>query len=499
MINEPCHAEVLFRDSTTGKNVFFTAIANSSIGTYQWFFGDGTTASTVQPFISHTYSNNGDYDVCLQFTSFDSCTAWYCDSITIGGCSTNLSINDSLLGKTVYLEGITSNNTTGSFKWNFGDGKSGSGKFVNHEYKKPGTYTICVEYKSKDGLCTIQQCKTIVIKKCYVDVYFSKEINGDTVNFDAFTSPDESGTYFWDLGDGTIMKGKSFSHIYKSSGKYIVTLSYFSKDNVCVCESVFSDTITIKVCPKIRFNTTITGKTVTFSAFTNSSDSSMYYWEFGDGSYGFGGVVSHTYSSSGSYNVTLDGYTHHGACQCLCASTISSDVIVVPNGCPNYTLINKKVNGNQVAFTAKNFPTPSIFSWNFGDGTTTTTSSPFITHTYQHNGVYNFNVTTSHLGFDTCQTISYDSVAISLDTIQIEITLHPNPAINVINFKLDTDKAATMAYEIVNGMGTSLIQDQNIITGPNHHSVDVSILPPGFYMLKIVYDGQVFTKQFMKE
>jgi len=496
-ISQPCHAEVKFSNTINGKNVLFTATA--SIGNYQWFFGDGTIASTAEPFISHAYTNEGDFSVCLQFTSFDSCTAWHCDTLQIQGCTTDVSINDSLVGRTVYLEGFTSTNNPGSYKWTFGDGKSASGKFVNHEYKKPGTYTICVAYKSKDGLCTMQECKTIEIKKCYVDVYFTKEVTGDTVTFNAFTSSDESGTYFWDLGDGTVMKGRSFSHIYKNSGKYIVTLSYYSKNNVCVCESVYSDTITIKVCPKIGFNTDIEGKTVTFTAYTNSSDSSMYYWEFGDGTYGFGRVVTHTFATAGSYNVTLDGYTHHGACQCLCSSTSSSEVVIVPTTCPNYTLIDKRVIGNQVVFTARNFPNPSTFSWSFGDGSTTTSSSPTITHTYLQNGVYHVKVTTSYLGVDTCQTISYDSVAIGMDTIQIEISLHPNPAVNVINFKLDTDKAAAVAYEIVNGMGTSLIKDGNIISGPNHHTVDVTMLPPGFYMLKITYDGQVFTKQFMKE
>lgn len=72
---------------------------NQSVGnnlSYVWYFGDGDTSTLQYP--THTYSQPGQYFVCLKVTS-GSCSSTYCDSSflvfkTEGGLMSQLNIID---------------------------------------------------------------------------------------------------------------------------------------------------------------------------------------------------------------------------------------------------------------------------------------------------------------------------------------------------------------------------------------------------------------------
>jgi|GEM_PF-1333036 hypothetical protein len=61
--------------------------------TYLWNFGDGT--SSTDPFPTHTYSQNGPYQLCLTITDASGCTSTTCDTISIGE---NGLLNGMILG-----------------------------------------------------------------------------------------------------------------------------------------------------------------------------------------------------------------------------------------------------------------------------------------------------------------------------------------------------------------------------------------------------------------
>lgn len=56
----------------------------SSIGTYLWTFGDGTTSTATDP--SHSYSSPGDYQVTLKTTNTNNCFDQKSQTITINPC-----------------------------------------------------------------------------------------------------------------------------------------------------------------------------------------------------------------------------------------------------------------------------------------------------------------------------------------------------------------------------------------------------------------------------
>ena len=112
-----------------------------------------------------------------------------------------------------------------------------------------------------------------------------------------------------------------------------------------------------------------------------------YLWDFGDGTTGTD--PKHTYSSAGTYMVTM---TIQTAPNCTVAQT--QEVVVSPM-LPNNADYTYTVNADcSVAFTgATGNPPNTTYSWDFGDNTTSTDQNP--THTYTDNGNYSvvLNVT----------------------------------------------------------------------------------------------------------
>lgn len=112
-----------------------------------------------------------------------------------------------------------------------------------------------------------------------------------------------------------------------------------------------------------------------------SSSVYTYRWDFGDNTpMDTGATVSHQYSNSSAYGVTL--YVDSFGFQC----GSRYDTVYV-NYCYSYFTSNVQANGT-VNFNsyANHAPFGTTYSWDFGDGSGSTQRSP--SHTYTNPGVY---------------------------------------------------------------------------------------------------------------
>ena len=91
-----CQASFYSLNETTGITnpfsfLFFdTSIPQGQILSWNWDFGDGATSTSQFP--THTFSNAGDYVVCLTITAANwgqTCTSITCDTLTIFTSSFN--------------------------------------------------------------------------------------------------------------------------------------------------------------------------------------------------------------------------------------------------------------------------------------------------------------------------------------------------------------------------------------------------------------------------
>jgi serine protease len=131
--------------------------------------------------------------------------------------------------------------------------------------------------------------------------------------FNGTSSSDADGSlvaYNWNFGDGVTATGSSASHAYLSDGEFVVSLTVVDNRSAADTSSQTLNVLdtTPNVLPSAAFNYNCSYLSCEFSGSPSSdSDGAIvsYNWQFGDGSSANGENVSHTFSASGSFTVTL--------------------------------------------------------------------------------------------------------------------------------------------------------------------------------------------------
>jgi PKD repeat protein len=140
-----------------------SVIAGNNPG-FVWNFGDGTTGTGTT--VSHTYSIDGFYTVCLTAYS-DSCSNTSCGGVFAGISDTTASCDASFthqgpMQPDSYLFSGVNNNSNAYHLWTFGDGTSSTLAMPLHSYANPGTYEVC-HITGIEGVCADTVCNTFNI------------------------------------------------------------------------------------------------------------------------------------------------------------------------------------------------------------------------------------------------------------------------------------------------------------------------------------------------
>ena len=241
---------------------------------------------------------------------------------------------------------------------------------------------------------------------------------------------------------------------------------------------------------------------VTFTAATaGNASSAVYSWYNGSALIGNGANYS-TAMSPGNYNICL--LVTNAATSCIDSmcqlvsianpNTCSANFYIYPDslGAPHtYIGVNNSTNG------------ASVYSWSWGDGTTST--GQFPSHTYAAVGNYNICLTVGTPGttcYDTmCLTTTINKTAAmysvnfgtptSINSVSKEVaTIYPNPAKE--NFTIKGLATAKYQVEIMNLNGSIL----KSISANGNQAINISSLANNIYILKIT--NQDGTTQFAK-
>ena len=170
--NEPPEVRITApsEDELQGAQVSFEADAadpDGEITSYAWAFGDGGTSSEPDP--THAYDRTGEYRVELTVTDDSDETAT--DGITIRvqvGPQARASIHDPSHEDDVllqYMSGMAPldvafdgsrsaadpNAPITAYRWDFGDGSSGTGTAVSHTYTEPGRHQATLTVTDSEG------------------------------------------------------------------------------------------------------------------------------------------------------------------------------------------------------------------------------------------------------------------------------------------------------------------------------------------------------------
>lgn len=138
-----------------------------------------------------------------------------------------------LQSQQVLFDASESDGTIAQYRWDFGDGASGSGEITTHAYSGPGTYHARLTLVDPQGRTATTTQTISVGQGAAPTAQFafspSDPMPGDVVNFNAGASTAAPGrtivSYQWDFGDGTSGSGVTASRRYTVARTYTVTLT----------------------------------------------------------------------------------------------------------------------------------------------------------------------------------------------------------------------------------------------------------------------------------
>jgi PKD repeat protein len=140
-----------------------------------WNFGDGSDTCIYpdhplredQLSIVHEYPGPGRYQLCVKVWYDGGCVADKCRIVEIAEHQSDVCggyMSFSMAGvRKVLFKGFSVTNLSDhviSWRWNFGDGHSGDGQVITHEYAVAGRYPVCLTILTEQG-CETRICKTV--------------------------------------------------------------------------------------------------------------------------------------------------------------------------------------------------------------------------------------------------------------------------------------------------------------------------------------------------
>jgi PKD repeat protein len=297
------------------------------------------------------------------------------------------------VGETIIFDGTGSTGTIINYTWDFGDGDKGYGVIPTHVYSSPGTYPVTLAVLSGAYEMDTDTTYAYIYEHNYAPMadangpYYGDV--GVPVSFDGCSSHDIDGTitsYYWNFGDGYYGTGPTPSHVYSSSGTFVVTLTVTDNDAATDQDTTYAY-IGANQQPIADAGgpyTADVGDTITFDASGSTDPDGFligYRWDWtNDGTWDTVWLSSpyatYSYATSGTYTVKLEVKDDDGATDTNLAT------VTVPGGNQKPS-VPQRPNGPTVGYVWNTYTYTTyttdpedhkvyyIFDW--GDGTTSST------------------------------------------------------------------------------------------------------------------------------
>lgn len=320
---------------------------------YDWN-GDGTFDQTsATPVTTHTYTTVGIVTPAIRVTRGAETLTTNHSPISIetsgggggggGGGKPVINIGGAGSGAVnaaLSFSASASNCTPSNAGWTWtasgGGTITGSGNNVSITWTSPGSKQVGV---TNSGCTGAEGAKSVTITESggggggggglTANFTFTPTApkSGETVSFDAAISSGTPSSFTWDFGGGVTKSGAQVTHVFAAEGTYTVRLEVGKPGNcpLGLCVASVSKQVTVGAGgpPALisAFNlsgadcvsefgvdvcTAEAGKPVTFTdASRGGTGVSSWSWSFGDGATATGATVTHTFTRSGIFPVSL--------------------------------------------------------------------------------------------------------------------------------------------------------------------------------------------------
>lgn len=385
-------------DGCTPLQVFFDDLSTNNPTSWSWTFPGGTpgTSTNQNPIV--TYNTPGTYNVTLTASnSQGSNTKTITNFITVDNepfADFDYEVDDL----TVTFTNLSQFGNT--YLWNFGDGFTSTQFNPVHTYDEDGTYQVKLTTTSPCGSDMVTYNITIITLP-FAD-FASDQVEGcDPFEVEFFNFSSSNATSFaWSFPGGSPPTSTAFEPnvVYETPGTYNVTLTAFNSAGNDIYTAI--NYITVNPLPSAVFTHSGTGLQITFNSA--GSVGNIYNWNFGDGQTSTQQNPVHTYTTGGTYNVTLTISNE-------CGSTNTQQSIIV-TGAPSAEFIADVEDGCPVLvvhFTNTSAGNPTSFNWTFQGGSPSTSTQPNPTVTYNSPGTFDVSLTVTNANGNN--SVTYDN------------------------------------------------------------------------------------------
>jgi len=304
-------------------SVQFTDASTNNPTSWLWDFGDGGTAASRNPV--HAYTTAGTYTVNLTATNGKGANtltrAGYINVTAAGApvASFTANVTSGSAPLAVQFTDASTNNPT-SWLWDFGDGGTSASQNPVHAYTTAGTYTVNLTATNAAGSTTAAKSGYITVTASGIPVasFTANVTSGSAPLSVKFTdaSTNNPTSWLWDFGDGDTAASQNPTHTYSSIGTYTVNLTATNSKGANTLTQAGYITVTAVGTPVVSFTATpVNGLAPLTARFTDTSTNTptSWLWTFGEGNTSTVQNPVYTYSSVGTYTVTLTATNSAGS------------------------------------------------------------------------------------------------------------------------------------------------------------------------------------------
>ena len=465
------------------KTVNFTNTSTIDTSGVKFYWQIGNNSSPIESFeISQTFQYSGSYYCYMEArNSFGNFISSYSLYINLDGNAGTFQSNSGFSvcpGTQNYFYPTTNYS---ELTWDMGDGTIyNSNSNCNHIYENSGDYTITLIATGTCGTDTISQqihVGTDATPTAQANVNAGNTFcANDEINF---STNSEASSYLWFFGDGTFSSKQNPTHSYSNTGNYNVVLKVTNS-----CGNSDFDTTYVNITNSTQayswINTWNDNSCPNSDIYFSTGAAGILTWDLDDGLTTTAREFTYQYTDTGTYNVSLIvenncGYADTSyktiTVQYQTGNSIDAQISFVDYNnwdnegnpvnsvtlCPNIA-IEFQNNSNSDG-------TIESYLWDFGDGTTfSTTSSENVSHTF------------TNLGINEVMLIA-TSVCGSVDTafkyINVDNSEQPNSTLQILPetictgekiYFYDNNFDEDYSYNIWFGDGDSLMNTNELVT-----------------------------------
>jgi gliding motility-associated-like protein len=400
-----------------------------TVSQWIWTFGDGTTQTITAPPFAHQYNKSGTFDIKLKIVDETGCV----DSVkkTAAVLITNPKAGFAISTPTRCLVSPVSfiDSSKGinlKYQWNFGDASSSSNTSMQqnpqHKYSQYGSYMPTLTITDRFGCTsTVQPPDSIHIADAHASFQIADTIGAcPPLKISPVNTSQNYSTLLWNFDDGNTSSLQAPIHTYTQGGNFKLMLIAYGFGN---CKDTATQIIHLKGPSGSFTYTPLTGcEPLQINFQATAQHAAAYVWDFADGTTEttVGAVDAHTYTAAGSFLPKVILVDSSG-CQVPLINQADTIKPIQTNAVFNYTFGNS-CDSTLLQFVNNSDVTNDVikkYSWDFGDGTNTSTVNPL--HYYKTSGTYNVKLVSTTANGCTDSLIT-----------PINVTVNPVPVVQTI-------------------------------------------------------------------